>query len=166
MFTPLSLLTLSALLTTVFGVPTHYLTERSPPGSKSTSLVSFRSSFAVSARMGHTNPILLFLIHRVNIAPREQRKYSLPLFVNTRAIAALFEWSWPSVQDECSFLAQAGYGYVQVSPAQEHLTGQQWWTAYQCVSLLSPLSSLALLTSFSNITIHQCHRTPLIFSDY
>lgn len=31
-------------------------------------------------------------------------------------------------------LGPAGYGYVQVSPPQEHIQGPQWWTSYQPVS--------------------------------
>ena len=50
-------------------------------------------------------------------------------------IANLFEWNWVSVGAECqSFLGPRGYGFVQVSPPQEHVTGQQWWIAYQPVS--------------------------------
>lgn len=51
------------------------------------------------------------------------------------AIVQLFEWPWDSVASECTtFLGPAGYGYVQVSPASEHITGNQWWTDYQTVS--------------------------------
>jgi alpha-amylase len=50
-------------------------------------------------------------------------------------IVQLFEWNWPSVAAECTnFLGPRGYGYVQVSPPQEHVQGQQWWVAYQPVS--------------------------------
>ncbi len=50
-------------------------------------------------------------------------------------IANLFEWNWPSVGTECTtFLGPRGYGYVQVSPPQEHVRGQEWWVAYQPVS--------------------------------
>jgi len=50
-------------------------------------------------------------------------------------IANLFEWNWPSVASECTtFLGPRGYGYVQVSPPQEHVRGNQWWVAYQPVS--------------------------------
>lgn len=52
-----------------------------------------------------------------------------------KVIANLFEWNWPSVASECqSTLGPKGYGYVQVSPPQEHVRGQQWWVAYQPVS--------------------------------
>ncbi|TRM56870.1 glycoside hydrolase family 13 protein [Schizophyllum amplum] len=50
-------------------------------------------------------------------------------------IAQMFEWTWESVAHECTnFLGPAGYGYVQVSPAQEHIMGDQWYTDYQPVS--------------------------------
>jgi alpha-amylase len=40
-------------------------------------------------------------------------------------IANLFEWNWNSVASECTnFLGPRGYGYVQVSPPQEHVRGQ------------------------------------------
>ncbi|MBO4206464.1 alpha-amylase [Micromonospora echinofusca] len=52
-----------------------------------------------------------------------------------KVIANLFEWNWPSVANECkNFLGPRGYGYVQVSPPQEHVRGNQWWLAYQPVS--------------------------------
>ncbi len=51
------------------------------------------------------------------------------------AFVHLFEWSWPSIAQECEeFLAPAGYSAVQVSPPQEHAEGPQWWTRYQPVS--------------------------------
>ncbi|HEY5775269.1 MAG TPA: alpha-amylase family protein [Xanthomonadales bacterium] len=47
----------------------------------------------------------------------------------------LFEWRWGDVAAECeSFLGPNGYAAVQVSPAQEHITGSPWWTRYQPVS--------------------------------
>ncbi|KAF7322516.1 CBM20 domain-containing protein [Mycena chlorophos] len=70
------------------------------------------------------------------------------LFGNTRrvdlggscannTIVQLFEWPWTSVATECTqYLAPFGYGYVQVSPASEHITGTQWWTDYQPVSYI------------------------------
>ncbi|MZD05571.1 glycosidase [Streptomyces sp. SID5785] len=49
--------------------------------------------------------------------------------------AVLFEWNFASVAKECTgSLGPAGYGYVQVSPPQEHIQGSQWWTSYQPVS--------------------------------
>lgn len=49
--------------------------------------------------------------------------------------AVLFEWKFASVATACTnSLGPAGYGYVQVSPPQEHIQGPQWWTSYQPVS--------------------------------
>ncbi|MGG8407713.1 carbohydrate-binding module family 20 domain-containing protein [Streptomyces sp. 12297] len=49
--------------------------------------------------------------------------------------AVLFEWKFASVAKACTdSLGPAGYGYVQVSPPQEHIQGSQWWTSYQPVS--------------------------------
>ncbi|MET3987211.1 carbohydrate-binding module family 20 domain-containing protein [Streptomyces sp. PvR034] len=49
--------------------------------------------------------------------------------------AVLFEWNFASVAKACTDgLGPAGYGYVQVSPPQEHIQGPQWWTSYQPVS--------------------------------
>ncbi|EPQ53992.1 alpha-amylase [Gloeophyllum trabeum ATCC 11539] len=54
---------------------------------------------------------------------------------NKTVIVQMFEWNWDSLAAECTnFLGPAGYGFVQASPAQEHITGSQWWTDYQPVS--------------------------------
>jgi len=54
-----------------------------------------------------------------------------------KVIANLFEWNWTSVASECqNFLGPRQYGYVQISPPQEHVRGEQWWVAYQPVSYL------------------------------
>lgn len=49
-----------------------------------------------------------------------------------KVIVQLFEWNWPSVASECqSTLGPKGYGYVQVSPPQEHVraTSGGWRTS-------------------------------------
>ncbi|WP_257574325.1 carbohydrate-binding module family 20 domain-containing protein [Streptomyces sp. JJ66] len=47
----------------------------------------------------------------------------------------MFSWRFDSVARACTdTLGPAGYGYVQVSPPQEHIRGGPWWTAYQPVS--------------------------------
>lgn len=46
----------------------------------------------------------------------------------------LFEWSWDDIAQECGDLAAIGYTAVQVSPPQEHIQGDPWWTRYQPVS--------------------------------
>uniref|UniRef100_UPI0030F48877 carbohydrate-binding module family 20 domain-containing protein n=1 Tax=Streptomyces sp. GSL17-111 TaxID=3121596 RepID=UPI0030F48877 len=49
--------------------------------------------------------------------------------------AVMFSWKFDSVARACTdSLGPAGYGYVQVSPPQEHIQGPQWWTSYQPVS--------------------------------
>lgn len=49
--------------------------------------------------------------------------------------AFLFQWTWGSVARACEqTLGPAGYGAVQTSPPQEHITGDQWWVHYQPVS--------------------------------
>jgi alpha-amylase len=47
----------------------------------------------------------------------------------------LFEWNWQDVAKECEdYLGPKGYAAVQVSPPNEHIQGNQWWTRYQPVS--------------------------------
>jgi alpha-amylase len=47
----------------------------------------------------------------------------------------MFEWTWNSLAKECtSNLGPAGYDWVEVSPPQEHITGNEWWIHYQPVS--------------------------------
>lgn len=49
--------------------------------------------------------------------------------------ATLFERKFTDVAKACTDqLGPAGYGYVEVSPATEHIQGDQWWTSYQPVS--------------------------------
>lgn len=58
-------------------------------------------------------------------------------FESKAVIAQMFEWTWDSVAAECiGFLGPVGYGFVQVSPAQEHVQGPEWWTDYQPVSYI------------------------------
>jgi alpha-amylase len=53
----------------------------------------------------------------------------------------LFEWPWTSIAAECeSQLGPAGFKAVQVSPPQEDIVGQAWWTRYQPVSYSIELS--------------------------
>lgn len=49
--------------------------------------------------------------------------------------ATLFQWSFVSVGEACTkTLGPKGYGFVEVSPAQEHIEGPEWWTSYQPVN--------------------------------
>ncbi|MEV7500635.1 alpha-amylase family protein [Streptomyces sp. NPDC093018] len=70
--------------------------------------------------------------------------------------AVLFEWNYASVARECtSTLGPAGYGFVQVSPPEEHIQGSQWWTSYQPVSY-KIAGRLGDRTTFKNM-ISTCH---------
>lgn len=52
-----------------------------------------------------------------------------------QASVQLFEWPWDDVAEECeNFLGPKGFTAVQVSPPQEHISGDEWWTRYQPVS--------------------------------
>lgn len=46
----------------------------------------------------------------------------------------LFMWPWDSIAAECEFLGSSGIDWVLVSPPQEHILGDPWWTIYQPVS--------------------------------
>ncbi|WP_188484512.1 alpha-amylase [Cellulomonas carbonis] len=49
----------------------------------------------------------------------------------------LFQWTWDAIGRECEdVLGPAGYDFVLTSPPQEHVLGEEWWTAYQPVSYL------------------------------
>ncbi|MGW5446561.1 alpha-amylase [Streptomyces asiaticus] len=70
--------------------------------------------------------------------------------------AELFEWKYDSVAKECtSTLGPAGYGYVEVSPATEHIQGGQWWASYQPVSY-KIAGRLGDRTAFKNM-VDTCH---------
>ncbi len=46
----------------------------------------------------------------------------------------LFQWTWPAIEAECATLGEIGIDWVLTSPPHEHITGPEWWTAYQPVS--------------------------------
>jgi len=46
----------------------------------------------------------------------------------------LFQWTWRAIEAECATLGDLGIDWVLTSPPQEHITGREWWTAYQPVS--------------------------------
>lgn len=52
-------------------------------------------------------------------------------------------------------LGPDGYGYVQVSPPQEHIQGGQWWTSYQPVSY-KIAGRLGDRAAFQNM-VNTCH---------
>ncbi|MFD8599826.1 carbohydrate-binding module family 20 domain-containing protein [Kitasatospora sp. NPDC059646] len=70
--------------------------------------------------------------------------------------ATLFEWKFDSVAKACTdTLGPKGYGFVEVSPPQEHIQGSQWWTSYQPVSY-KIAGRLGDRTSFKNM-VATCH---------
>ncbi|WP_328395161.1 alpha-amylase family glycosyl hydrolase [Streptomyces sp. NBC_00390] len=70
--------------------------------------------------------------------------------------AVMFEWKFASVAKACTDqLGPAGYGFVQVSPPQEHIQGSQWWTSYQPVSYRIA-GRLGDRTAFQNM-VGTCH---------
>ncbi|MDQ0796734.1 carbohydrate-binding module family 20 domain-containing protein [Streptomyces sp. B1I3] len=70
--------------------------------------------------------------------------------------AVMFEWKFASVAKACTeSLGPAGYGFVQVSPPQEHIQGSQWWTSYQPVSYRIA-GRLGDRTAFANM-VSTCH---------
>ncbi|EUC56002.1 glycoside hydrolase family 13 protein [Rhizoctonia solani AG-3 Rhs1AP] len=82
------------------------------------------------------------LYRLVSLAATAAAVVAAPTTIHSRApsgsktvIIQLFEWTWDSIAAECTnFIGPAGYGFVQVSPPAEHVTGSVWWTDYQPVS--------------------------------
>ncbi|GGP43233.1 alpha-amylase [Saccharothrix coeruleofusca] len=70
--------------------------------------------------------------------------------------ATLFQWPFDRVAAECTTsLGPKGYGFVEVSPATEHIQGSQWWTSYQPVSYRIA-GRLGDETAFRNM-VGTCH---------
>ena len=47
----------------------------------------------------------------------------------------LFQYNWNSVAKQCTdVLGPNNFAFVLLSPAQEHIQGEEWWTSYQPVS--------------------------------
>ncbi|KAJ2914099.1 hypothetical protein MD484_g6321, partial [Candolleomyces efflorescens] len=83
----------------------------------------FQHALARPADVAIVHPTSPDLVHRS------------PLRVGNQVIVQMFGWNWDSIGRECAnFLGPNGYGFVQVSPPQEHIAGPQWWTDYQPVS--------------------------------
>ncbi|KAF5347543.1 hypothetical protein D9757_014297 [Collybiopsis confluens] len=111
-----------------------------------------RLSFTRTYCLSFTFLLSLFVYHGLpTVAARLVTRAS-----SGGVIVQLFQWSWDSVAAECtSFIGPAGYEYVQVSPAQEHVTGDEWWTDYQPVSY-TITSKRGNRTQFQNM-IDACH---------
>jgi alpha-amylase len=63
----------------------------------------------------------------------------------------MFEWTWNALAKECTNnLGPAGYNWVEVSPPQEHIVGDQWWVHYQPTSYKIE-SNLGTRAEFANM---------------
>jgi alpha-amylase len=68
----------------------------------------------------------------------------------------MFMYSWDSIAAECTtYMGPAGIDWVQVSPPQEHINGQQWWIHYQPVSYKIE-SNLGTRAQFANM-VQKCN---------
>ena len=66
-------------------------------------------------------------------------------------IVTAFQQNWNSVAKECEqTYGPEGVKYVQVSPPQDHIKGEAWWTSYQPVSY-SLNSKLGTEAEFKNM---------------
>ncbi|KAL1738563.1 glycoside hydrolase superfamily, partial [Schizophyllum fasciatum] len=73
-----------------------------------------------------------------------------------QVIIQIFDWTWDSIARECTdVIGPSGYGFVQVSPPQETVSGGQWWTDYQPVSYQLQ-GKRGNRDSFANM-IRSCH---------
>jgi alpha-amylase len=72
--------------------------------------------------------------------------------VNSKSVGVqMFEWTWNALAKECTTnLGPAGYDWVEVSPPQEHIIGNQWWVHYQPTSYKIE-SSLGTRAEFANM---------------
>ncbi|MDO5678405.1 MAG: alpha-amylase family protein [Propionibacteriaceae bacterium] len=58
-----------------------------------------------------------------------------PVQMTRQVGVQLFQWNWNSIARECTdVLGPNQFAFVLLSPAQEHIQGEQWWTSYQPVS--------------------------------
>lgn len=88
-----------------------------------------------SARIAGLSFILIWLSACDADAPPTDTSSSAAPHRARTVFVQLFEWPWTAVADECeTFLGPTGYAAVQVSPANEHVPGPEWWTRYQPVS--------------------------------
>jgi alpha-amylase len=68
----------------------------------------------------------------------------------------LFEWPWSAVASECETeLGPKGYKAVKVSPPQEDIAGNPWWTRYQPVSYSIALSRSGTSAQFQDM-VNRC----------
>ena len=66
-------------------------------------------------------------------------------------IVTAFQQNWNSIAEECTnTYGPEGVKYVQISPSQDHIKGEAWWTSYQPVSY-SLNSKLGTEAEFKNM---------------
>ena len=69
----------------------------------------------------------------------------------------LFQYNWNSVAKQCTdVLGPNHFEFVLLSPAQEHIEGEQWWTSYQPVSYQLE-SKLGTRDEFKRM-VDTCHK--------
>lgn len=69
----------------------------------------------------------------------------------------LFKWRWNDIATECTkFLGPKGFGAVQISPPQAHITTNAWWNIYQPVNYRALVSDMGNATALQNM-IDTCH---------
>ena len=65
----------------------------------------------------------------------ESKNKSEKKFTEKGVIVTAFQQNWKSIAKECKeTYGPEGVSYVQVSPPQDHIKGNAWWTSYQPVS--------------------------------
>ncbi|KAI0646217.1 glycoside hydrolase [Trametes meyenii] len=91
-------------------------------------LIAFSALGALCCSVAQARPAVVTDVHSLDArAPSGSKD----------VIIQIFEWTWDSIAAECTnFIGPAGYGFVQVSPPQETISGDQWWTDYQPVSYI------------------------------
>lgn len=83
---------------------------------------------------------------------------------NTGVIVQLFEWSWDDIANECEqVLSKQGYSGVQISPPQEDVKGNQWWTRYQPMSYKNLTSRSGNEEQLANMIARCDVRTALVW---
>ena len=80
---------------------------------------------------------IVLLVSGVSISPAAANGSAVPNKVIDESTVGIqmFMYSWNSIKDECTnHLGPNGIDWVQISPPQEHIRGEQWWVHYQPVS--------------------------------
>src|SRR4051812_49914685 len=116
------------------------------PGVKESSLATRRTFIGLTTALLTATTLSVLAVNSATAAPPGAKDVT----------ATLFEWRFDSVASACgTVLGPKGYGYVEVSPPQEHIQGGQWWTSYQPVSYRIA-GRLGDRSSFQNM-VSACH---------